>query len=157
NLLYVLKMTENILAAYACAFAIMMAVFYALPDSGTNLAVRYFTSLAFSFCYLSLYSLYCHVVAFRKIANPIGLDSESQSKIPFYKSQGTVKKTLKSRFSVQSFELLPNFMSGLFFFVVLFGDRILSWLFNPQKLTISNTHVSFSFNNQYYACADLSF
>src|SRR5262249_47219776 len=63
------------------------------------------------------------------------------------------RATIRSRFSVQFWETLPNYLFGTFFFSLVFGDRVLSWFFNPVK-TANGTTLPFVFNAAYHSGAD---
>ena len=46
--------------------------------------------------------------------------------------------TVRSRFGVQLWENILPLISGTLFFILLFGDRIISWFFTPGSLIVSN-------------------
>jgi hypothetical protein len=72
---------------------------------------------------------------------------------PFYRPVTINNRTIKSRFSVQFWETLPSYLFGTFFFFLVFGDRVLSWFFNP--ITRANgIALPFVFNSAYHAGAD---
>ena len=63
------------------------------------------------------------------------------------------EETVSSRFGVQLWESLPYFVFGTFFFLTVFADRILSWIFNPFVNDLSGG-LPFAFNSAYHVGAD---
>ena len=52
---------------------------------------------------------------------------------------------------------MPYFVFGIFYFIMLFGDRILSWIFNPETVSaINGTTLPMAFNSIYHIGADLA-
>jgi hypothetical protein len=74
----------------------------------------------------------------------------------FYKST-IIPHTLHSKFHVQFWETLPYFLFGMFYFLLVFGDRIIAWIFNPSIFIMPNgSLLPFAFNSTYHMGADPS-
>jgi hypothetical protein len=74
----------------------------------------------------------------------------------FYSPLTVNDKTIESRFSVQLWECLPFFAFGTSYFAILFGDRVISWLYNPISTIIGEITLPISFNSAYHAGADMA-
>jgi hypothetical protein len=64
-------------------------------------------------------------------------------------------KTIASRFRIQLWENLPYYLFGTFFFAMLFGDRVLSWIYNPIHV-VNGIALPWVFNPVYHVGADLA-
>lgn len=154
NIIYSLKKIKAIFVAYTTAFSLLAGMFYALPAvMEIGVTERYFASLFSAFIVLTGFAAYYH---FRlqfgnkpKVSNSLTPD--------FYRHPSTTAKTLRSRYKVQLWESLPFSMYGTFYFVMIFGDRVLSWLFNPYVIIASNgTFLPMMFNAEYHVGADVA-
>ncbi|HXQ93320.1 MAG TPA: hypothetical protein VN739_09975, partial [Nitrososphaerales archaeon] len=70
----------------------------------------------------------------------------------FYAPFSIGDKTLPSRLGVQLWETLPYFIFGTFFFLMIFSDRIISWIFNPFVSDYGS--LPLEFNSAYHVGAD---
>lgn len=154
NVLYSLKKIGIVFLSYAAAFSILIAAFYSLPEFiELDMTARYFASLSGAFIVLTGFAAYYHLRLPRRVRPKI-----SGKKVPdFYKHPSTNEKTLHSKFGVQLWESLPFSMYGTFYLIMLFGDRILSWIFNPYVIVASNgTLLPMVFNPEYHVGADVA-
>ncbi|MEO9294023.1 MAG: hypothetical protein ABI347_00275 [Nitrososphaera sp.] len=156
NILYTLKKLRAVLAAYASAFAALVAVFYLLPSSlAPDMATRYFTSLGAAFIALSVFAAYYHYVAVvKKLQRP---RLRGGSAPAFYSPPTTTENTIRSSFRIQLWESLPFALYGAAYFIMLLGDRVLSWIFSPHVIVSPNgTLLLMAFNAEYHVGADVA-
>ena len=154
-IMYALKKFSSLLASYAGGFISLLSVYYLIPlEIIPDVTTRYFLSLGAAFGVLSSFSVYYHY----KILKGIGPSLLNDDDLPsFYNPPAEIKNTIKSRFKVQVWESAPYFIFGTFYFVLIFVDRVLSWIFNNFLYVASNgTILPFVFNSDYHAGADLA-
>jgi hypothetical protein len=126
-----------------------------MPTVDENIAKRYFISLMASFVLLSAFAAYFHY----KILTKRAISKDFADSVPTYYTPPAItsEKTISSNFMVQFWESLPYFLLGTFYFIMIFGDRILSWIFNPNVLVADNgTMLPLGFNSEYHAGADIA-
>lgn len=153
NVLYSLKKIGIVFLSYAAAFSILIAAFYSLPEFvELDMTTRYFASLSGAFIVLTGFAAYYH------LRLPSRVRPKISRKVPdFYKHPSTTEKTLHSKFGIQLWESLPFSIYGTFYLIMLFGDRILSWIFNPYVIVASNgTLLPMVFNPEYHVGADVA-
>jgi len=166
--IFALKKLGQMIAAYTAALAALVIIFLYAPSegiakvaalvpvnvingvssvAGIELVLRYFLALIVAFAILSVPALYYRA----KIMN-----SKSTAQIktppPFYSPFSVGDRTVKSRLGVQLWETLPYFIFGTFFFLMIFADRIISWIFNPFVADYSG--LPLEFNAVYHTGAD---
>ena len=166
--IFALKRLGQMIAAYTAALAALVIIFLYAPSegiakvaalvpvnvingvssvAGIELVLRYFLALIVAFAILSVPALYYRA----KIMN-----SKSTAQIktppPFYSPFSVGDRTVKSRLGVQLWETLPYFIFGTFFFLMIFADRIISWIFNPFVADYSG--LPLEFNAVYHTGAD---
>jgi O-antigen/teichoic acid export membrane protein len=152
-IMYALKKFKSLLASYAGGFISLLSIYYLIPlEMIPDVTTRYFLALGTAFGVLSSFSLYYHY----KILKGIGPSLLSEENPPnFYNPPAEIKNTIKSKFKVQFWESLPYFIFGTFYFVLIFVDRVLSWIFNDFLYIASNgTALPLVFNSNYHAGAD---
>lgn len=156
NILYTLKKMRAILAAYTSAFAALISTFYLLPNSAMpDMATRYFTSLGVAFIALSVFAAYYHYAAVVKRAQRPRLRGGPAP--AFYAPPTTTEKTIRSSFKIQLWESLPFALYGAAYFIMLLGDRVLSWIFSPHVIVSPNgTLLPMAFNAEYHVGADVA-
>ncbi|MEP6575654.1 MAG: hypothetical protein ABJB85_04425 [Nitrososphaerota archaeon] len=153
-LLFSMKKLKEILFGFLIALVVFYSVFSALePRTLSQNTDRYFISFTISFLALSIIPAYYHYKLFFAKKNV-----NSRSDMPnFYSPPSVTSATVKSRFGVQIWENLPNMIYGVFYFILLFGDRVISWFFTPQVLIAPNgVPLPFIFNSAYHVGADLA-
>lgn len=154
NILYSLKKIGIVFLSYAAAFSVLVAAFYSLPGfMEVDMTTRYFASLSAAFVVLTSFAAYYHLRLPSRVKPKI-----SGRRVPdFYRHPAANEKTLHSKFGVQLWESLPFSMYGTFYLIMLFGDRILSWIFNPYVIVASNgTLLPMVFNPEYHVGADVA-
>ncbi|HVC27466.1 MAG TPA: hypothetical protein VND40_04840 [Nitrososphaerales archaeon] len=147
-IIYSLKKYVHLVLSYSLAFAALIAVYFgtgALIPQDTS---RYFLALASAVAILCAFGLYDQFEVLSGRSFRIGADAPA-----FFRPITINKSTVRSRFSVQFWETLPSYLFGTSFFLLIFGDRILSWFFNPGKVADGVT-LPFVFNSVYHAGAD---
>jgi len=151
--IYSMKKFKTMVSSYLVAFVVFSLIFFLTDSIFTNITARYFISLIVGFLVLFAFAMYTQL----KILGKKSVSHVTRNAPHFY-TQFTVRdKTLKSKFSVQFSETLPYFLFGVFYFILAFSDRVISWFFNPISLVLSNGVVlPFSFNFVYQIGADLS-
>lgn len=156
NILYTLKKMGTVLAAYGSAFAALLLTFYLLPSSvAPDMITRYFTALGTAFIALSTFAAYYHYAAVvRKLPKP---RIRGGSAPAFYSPQTTTESTIRSSFKIQLWESFPFALYGAAYFIMLLGDRVLSWIFSPHVIVSPNgTLLPMAFNAEYHVGADVA-
>ena len=149
--IYALKRTGVVLVSYGIALPLLVAVYYFAPPYFPDPVVRYLVALSAGLGVLSVFAWYYSTKSLVVQATPaMGRDIPS-----FYRPNFVNVNTIRSKFSVQFWEALPQYLFGTFFFMMLFGDRVLSWLANPVK-EAGGTVFPLLFNSAYHAGADLA-
>ncbi|HJT10618.1 MAG TPA: hypothetical protein VJ771_07535, partial [Candidatus Nitrosotalea sp.] len=146
-IIYALKKVYTLLAAYSLAFTVLLSVYYFGQNFIQSGITRYFAGLVLAFVILSVFSIYQHYKMLRHSKTIL-------SDVPhFYKPAAVTKKTLSSRFSIQLWESIPGSVYGVVYFVMMFSDRLLSWMYNPVHLK-ENFGLPMAFNATYHIGAD---
>lgn len=153
--MYALKKLRQIILSYVLALAALLSIYLftpepILPDPVT----RYFIALVAAFAILSVFPIYYHykVITKRSISTVHGKSFPN-----FYSIMTVNSRTIKSRFSAQWWDNMPYFVFGIFYFIMLFGDRTISWMFNPETVSaINGTILPMAFNSIYHIGADLA-
>lgn len=161
--LYVLKKRREIVVSYMFAFAILILVYSLIPYSILpNAVAKYFLALTSAFVALSIFAAYYTYQIISKNSS-ISSGNPSPTKtlginIPnFYSTGSTIDNTIKSKFSVQLWENMSYFLFGIFYLILLFGDRIMSWIFNPETVVaVTGKILPMGFNAIYHIGADLA-
>ena len=148
SVVYALRKASHVVASFSFAFAALLVIYfklgYLIPDTTT----RYFVALVGALAVLTAFGLYDQSNVLTGKALQTEKDAPS-----FFRQVTFNRSTIRSRFSVQFWETLPNYLYGSFFFGLMFGDRILSWFFNPIK-TANGIQLPFVFNSAYHTGAD---
>ena len=154
-IMYALKKLRQIIIAYSLAFAALLSIYLFTPESILpDPVTRYFVALVTSFAILSAFAIYYH---YKIITNRSMSTARGKSFPNFYSIMTVNSRTIKSRFSVQWWDNMPYFIFGIFYFIMLFGDRVLSWIFNPETVSaINGTTLPMAFNSIYHIGADLA-
>jgi len=148
--IFALKKLTHLILAYSGAFASILSVFFISSPLIHDTTFRYFVALGTAFAILSVFAVYHNIkIISIKPSSKMSLDAPH-----FYKPRALTDKTLRSKFSVQFWESLPNFLFGTFYFVVMFSDRVISWSFNALK--VNGVILPLGFNSVYHMGADLS-
>ncbi len=149
-IVYALRRVRDLLASYSGALAALLLVYFYSTDILPDAITRYIVALSTAFGILTAVAIYNH---FKMLSNttisPVAKDTPH-----FYNPVSIRKNTIKSRFHVQLWETMPYFLSGTFFFLMLFLDRIISWIFNPVITAIPGATVLMEFNTVYHTGAD---
>ncbi len=150
-MIYTLKKVRVIFLSYAAAFNTLVVSYSLAANLIPDVTERYLTSLGLGLVALSVAPLWYHYRLFTSGS----LDKVKLEVPSFYRPVFTSKRTIASRFSIQLWENIPYLLFGTLYLSMLFGDRILSWLYNP-KLTAGNIILPFLFNTPYHLGADLA-
>jgi hypothetical protein len=154
-IMYALKKLRQIILSYSLAFAALLSIYLLTPESILpDPVTRYSVALVTAFAILSVFAIYYHykIIAKRSMSTVHGKSFPN-----FYSIMTINSRTIKSRFSVQWWDNMPYFVFGIFYFIMLFGDRILSWIFNPETVSaINGTTLPMAFNSIYHIGADLA-
>jgi len=155
--LYALKKFKGLMISYAAAFLMLLAAYFLFPvdTTPTDIAGRYFVSLGAAFGILGAFAAFYHYQIFVEV---FGRKKVLDNSVPsFYSPPTIIHDTIKSRFSVQAWESIPYLLFGTLYFVIIFGDRVLSWMLNNHELLASNgAFLPFVFNSEYHAGADMA-
>ena len=150
TVVYTLRKVMLSVLAYAGALATLLTTYFfttgLLPDPVT----RYLASLGGAFVVLSVAALYCTRQALSPVTSKASLEAPH-----FFKPLNVNKETLHSRFAVQVWENSPYYLYGSFFIVMLFGDRIIAWAYNPVRLAGAQA-LPLVFNTVYHMGADMA-
>lgn len=147
--IFALKKIKHLITAYTSAFLTITVVYLfgdaVIPTDST----RYFVALAIAFGVLSVFSILHHHKMMSKKSLVVVMENA-----PHFYNPGTVTDTtISSRFSVQLWETLPHFLFGTIYFVMLFADRVLSWVYNPAILPGDGKFLEF--NTAYHTGVDM--
>ncbi|HJU14663.1 MAG TPA: hypothetical protein VJ792_09440 [Candidatus Nitrosotalea sp.] len=149
-IIYTLKKAAILIMSYSIAFSILLSTYYFGQPLVHSEVTRYFTGLLLAFAALSAFSVYEHYKLTKKITETLSGD-----KPHFYNPMSRTDKTLKSRFSVQLWEAIPFSLYSVFYVVTMFGDRVLSWIYNPAVFQ-SGYGLPMAFNPIYHTGADMA-
>jgi hypothetical protein len=173
--IYSLKKYRIIIISYSLSILTLLLVYFTLPDQMLP-TFKYFTAFGIAFLLLFSTSIYFNfTIFFKKFSftlflnrlftiiykiKPSKTDSkkEETSLINFYyPPSSNVTHGLKSIFKVQLWENLYYLFYGTLYFVMLFGDRLLSWIYNPVTIEASNGVIlPMAFNTTYHIGADIA-
>jgi hypothetical protein len=149
--IYALKRTKVIVVSYGLALPLLVAVYYCTPAYIPDPVTRYLVALSAGLAVLSVFAWYYSAKSLVvQVSHAAGGDIP-----PFYRPTFVNVDTIRSKFSVQFWEALPQYLFGTFFFMMLFSDRVLSWLANPVK-EAGGVVFPLLFNSVYHAGADLA-
>jgi hypothetical protein len=148
SVIYALRKATHVVTSFSLAFAAMLLVYFKMGEIIPEATTRYFVALISALAILTVFGLYDQ----SKVLTGKALQTERDAP-SFFRQVTFNRHTIKSRFSVQFWETLPNYLYGSFFFALMFGDRILSWFFNPIK-TADGITLPFVFNSAYHTGAD---
>ena len=150
--IYSRKEIRQVFVSYVTASAVLILIYYLSADFVSSLTIRYFFALSSAFIVLIVPAIYYHHTLFRTKSESASLENGIPS---FYVRQSVVTSTIPSRFEIQLWEILPFGIYGVFFIGMLFGDRIISWIYNPVHL-IDGVMLPVVFNATYDIGADLA-
>lgn len=145
-IIYALKKILTLIIAYSLAFGVLLSTYYFGQHLITSGITRYFAGLVFAFIVLSIFSIHQHYKLVKRSAEII-------HEPHFYHPVSITKETIRSRFSIQLWEAIPYSLYGTLYFVTMFSDRILSWMYNPVVLK-GNFGLPMAFNATYHIGAD---
>ncbi len=148
-LIYSLREIATLVLAYSGALTMLVSVFFLTGSIIPDVTLRYFASLGAAFVILSIPAIYFHY----KISNMNTISLSSKKAPNFYSPQTIGHTTVQSRIGIQLWETIPFFIFGTFTFVMIFGDRVLSWIFNPVLSSMSFVF-PLAFNPVYHDGAD---
>ncbi len=151
-IIYSRKKLGLVLASYSSAFIALLSVYFFAADFVPDPTMRYFYALASALVVLLVPAAYCHYTIFsaRSITSSIGGVKPS-----FFYDTAAISTTLRSKSRVQLWEVLPYCIYGVFFYGMLFGDRVISWVFNPVHL-VDGLKLPMVFNPVYEIGVDLA-
>ena len=152
NIIFTLKKLRGVFTSYASAFIALALTYYIIP--APDVATRYFTALGVAFVVLSIFAARYH---YKIVTKGNRAKSADRSAPAFYAPPTTTEKTVNSRFGIQLWESLPFALYGTAYFIMLLGDRVLSWIFNPHVVIASNGELlAMTFNAEYHVGADIA-
>ncbi len=151
-IIFALRKLGHLIIAYSMAFTSLLLVYNFLPHQlMSDPILRYFTALVSSFVVLSIFAIYHHFKITRKNSTTVIGDERPH----FFKFVSVTDKSIKSKFSIQLWETMPQFLFGTLYFVMIFADRIISWISNPI-IAANGIILPMGFNSMYHAGADLA-
>lgn len=150
-IIFALKKLVHLIFAYSAAFATIISIFFMASSLISDTTFRYFVALGSAFAILTVFAVYHNLktMSIKPSSKVISLDAPH-----FYKPRALTDKTLRSKFTVQLWESLPNLLFGIFYFVVMFSDRVISWSYNTLK--VNGIVLPMGFNSVYHMGADLA-
>lgn len=149
--IYALKKTRTVVISYAVALPVLVATFVLTPGYFPDPVIRYLVALGSALGVLSMFAWY-HTRS--SLVIPTSQLAEKDAP-PFFRPIFYNVHTIGSKFSIQFWETLPYYLSGTFFFMLLFSDRVLSWLGNPIKV-VGGVQLPMVFNSVYHSGADMA-
>jgi hypothetical protein len=150
-LVYSLKKFAQLVVSYTAGFTVLIVSFYLMYNIVPQTLPRYLDALGLAFATLSVLPAYYSYRVFTS-KSPYSLSNAPRQT---FNPVIVNSRTISSRFSVQLWENLPYYAFGTLFFVMLFGDRVLSWFFNPSHLA-NGIYLPLVFNTAYHLGADLA-
>jgi hypothetical protein len=148
GIVYALRKAAQIVVSFSLAVAVLLYIYFDMGDLILTATTRYFVALGAAVLVLSAFGFY---EQYQVLA---GKSFHGERDAPsFFRKVTFNRRTIRSSFSVQFWETMPNYLYGTFFFALIFGDRILSWFFNPLKRA-NGIALPFVFNSTYHAGAD---
>ena len=148
-IIYNRRKIRVIIFSYSAGLAALLSVYFLTANFFPMAAVRYFYALGTALAVLTIPAVYYHYKIFR--AEKTAKRKENEP--PFYSPVSSIRNTINSRFGVQFWEILPFFINGMLFFCILFGDRVISWIYNPVHY-VNGISFPMVFNTTYHAGAD---
>lgn len=145
-IVYALKRLRILVVSYSAALATLFVTYYFTWEIIPDTLQRYTVSLGLAFLLLTISAVYAYYRTFNK-------SSKHEVQPSFYKSPKGITNTINARFSVQMWDSLPYYFLGTFLFIIMFGDRLISWLFNPEVYS-TKTSLPMLFNTMYHSGAD---
>lgn len=145
-IVYALKKLKILVLSYSAALVSLFVTYYLTWYIIPDMLERYLASLGLAFAVLSISAFY----AYHKTFNS---SSKHEAHPSFYKSPKGITNTINARFIVQMWDSIPYYFLGTFLFIIMFGDRLLSWAFNPA-LDSTKTSLPLLFNTTYHSGAD---
>ncbi len=156
-----LRKNSQLAATYISALVVFVCFYFFLSKLIPDTSLRYFSSLGIAFAVLSVLPVAFAVrfskankenTALKNNSSPLG----KREDVPhFFKPPSGNIETIVSKFRVQIWENLNYGLYSTFFFVMLFGDRIVSW-FVDSDLIISGIRLPLVFNTVYHTGADMA-
>jgi hypothetical protein len=150
-LIYALRKFAQIVVSYAAALVSLLAVYFLMYSIIPLSLTRYLVSLGTGIAVLSVVPIYYSYKVFT--ANSVY--SLGDAKRNPLNTIVVNSKTIMSNFSVQLWEGLPYYLFGMLFFAMLFGDRVLSWAYNPVH-SANGIPLPLVFNSVYHVGADVA-
>ena len=148
-IIYAMKEIGLLLVSYLFAFVTLLTIYFLLPGAIPQASTRYLVALVSAVIILSIAPVYDNYKVFsRRSISPLGSPRKTSAS-PLIVN----KRTIKSRFGIQLWETAPFYIFGTFSLVMLFGDRLISWVFNPNHVA-NGISLPFVFNPVYEIGAD---
>jgi hypothetical protein len=150
TVVYTLRKVLLSVVAYSAAFGGLLGVYFLTPAMIPDQVTRYLAALGAAFVILTIFAVYCTRMMYSP--GPAKATAEAPH---FYKPLFINKETLRSRFEIQLWENAPYYLYGTFFIIMLFGDRLISWFYNPDRL-VGGSVLPLVFNAAYHRGADIA-
>jgi hypothetical protein len=165
-IIYAMKKISYASLSYGCGLAALIFAFYSLESViPNNVTARYMLSLSIALATLTTFAIIQHIKIFLNRGEDVTKKGTTNNSPFFISSTGTryernifdfysppsySKVTLRSNFSIQLLEGIMFFAYGAAYFLILFEDRLISWLH------FSNGLLVVAFNSTYHMGADLA-
>ncbi len=155
--LFALKKVKIIIFSFILSILSLLSVYYVTPYD-MEPTIHYLIAFGVGYLVLITTAAYYNY----KIFNNKPIDNNKNSYFSsaiskFYSPVSSLSNTMKSRLTVQVLENYVYGLIGVLNFVILFGDRALSYIFNPLYLVSSYGMVlPMTFNPTYHTGADLA-
>jgi hypothetical protein len=150
-IVYSLRKFAQLVASYSVGFAVLIASNYLLYNIVPQTLPRYLDALGLAFVALSALPIYYSYKVFTS-KSPYSLSNTPRLA---FNPVIVNSRTISSRFQIQVWENLPYYAFGTLFLVMLFGDRVLSWFYNPIHIA-NGISLPLVFNTAYHLGADLA-
>jgi hypothetical protein len=148
---YALKKFGALVLSYTAGFTVLVAFYYLAYNLVPLTLNRYLDALGLAFATLCVLPIYYAARVYTSKYPILAGSDWRQSFNPMIVNS----KTIRSRFEVQFWENLPLYAFGTLFFATLFGDRVLSWYFNPSHVA-NGIVLPLVFNAVYHIGADVA-
>jgi len=145
-IIYALKKLRLLVVSYSIALAFLLLIYFLASDVIPDTGNRYLVALGVAFLWLSVSAFY----AYHNIFSSSTTDGTHPH---FYKSPSSIKNSIKARVRVQLWGAISHYIFVTLLFTMMFGDRLISWFFNPA-LHSSENLLPLLFNTLYHSGAD---
>ncbi|HKW04668.1 MAG TPA: exopolysaccharide Pel transporter PelG [Nitrososphaerales archaeon] len=151
-IIYSRRKLSLVLTSYTSAFLALISVYLFGSQFVPDPTLRYFYALGSGLIVLLIPAAYAHYTIFTSRSTNAASKGIKPS---FFYDTAAISVTLPSKSRVQLWEILPFSIYGVLFYGMLFGDRVIAWVFNPVHV-VGGVYLPMVFNVTYEIGVDLA-